>query len=1432
MNKKLKFKSLLVCCLLLQYTFIQAQITSELSCGNTVERRSLTSTDIRIPNDFGSNYLSVVLRGADGGDGEKTGSICGAPVGKGGQGATITARFEIGGGTDQLRPNGLLRIIVGQAGVSQEASCLAFVDRVSGGGGSTALLYMPPERLPLDDNDEWIVLGIAGAGGGGYVDYGTNTYGGGGGRASENGGNSHSSAGGTFDSCPEVGGTDIVTAASGVGGGFRCNAPAYNGKTMDASTSIEFGATNSIKIVLDPNKPASSTGGSHNLTVDGGNGFSGGGGGGGVFGGGTHAGHGGGGGGSFLTNAIRKTAGNIQAGIDGGGSRSSGYVALTTNNDPVQAIAKNTTVTLNDAGTATINPGHVNNGSFGGCGVINYTVSPTTFNCSNLGPNTVVLRMTDQFGNVSTASSIVTIVPGINIKTKNITRSLNSDGTVTITAADIDNGSSVSCGAIAAMTIAPSTFDCTQVGENTVSFTVTDGFGFSSSATATLTVVDDEPPVVQPIDITLQLDENGQASIANEDIIASTSDNCGTPTINLYGNTTFDCSNFGPNVVVIEAIDANGNIAQFIARVEVQSTEVRAKDIIVSLDANGTASITPADVDDGSSTVCGEISSMIVSPNTFSCSDIGSNPVVFMVSDGNGFTTETNVTVTVLENSGPEAKAKDITVPLDANGTASITAADVDDGSGAGCGSIASMAVSPSTFSCSDLGANTVTLTVTDVDGNVNTTEATVTVEDNMAPIASCPSNLVADTENLIGSPLSSLLVQRWQSFTVQNSGELSGFEVFLNTFSPSPTTAPVSVKVYAGEGVSGTPVLTTTRTITLTNMVQWVNLLVNQSIPVLNGNKYTVAIQAPSYAGFQWTIGIANPYTAGISNTGNNRDFVFKTTVNAYVPIPVQLDASGTVSITPELVDAGSSDACGIANLSLSKQSFDCSEVGTHLITLTATDLNGNSSNCQATVSVVDDIPPSLTCPQAMAIQTDPGECGAYVSLPKAAPADNCGIPDLQSRYRALDAAGSSTGSWSAWAVDQSGFFSVGVFEIQWRAKDAADNEAFCSFQLEVKDEEKPELVCKDLTINFNGEASINIPSTSIFDAAASFDACGPVSYLAQTLSEVNCAAVGQIIAVGVKGVDQNGNTNVCTANITVTGQPCGFTATGIACEDGAVATYDPVAETFTLSAQDCTGYPDGELSFVGTALCGDGEIIVHVDALNAYARAGIAMMESSDPGARMVALVKDLSPRVRTEYRSSTDGSLSVKNKNRPGVDWLRIVRVGNKFKTYTSTNGFYWRKAHTIEFESFEDCLEVGLITYTKDTDEEAVAVFSQLKITGENTSYTQSPIPSTAMESHSAKHQLGASTALRVSPNPFRDETRINFTLDQAQQISLAVYNLQGQLVQRVEDSLLDAGTHVRTWEGTNQAGAKMPSGIYLIQLRIADQLINKRVVLQE
>ncbi len=163
------------------------------------------------------------------------------------------------------------------------------------------------------------------------------------------------------------------------------------------------------------------------------------------------------------------------------------------------------------------------------------------------------------------------------------------------------------------------------------------------------------------------------------------------------------------------------------------------QNITAYLDGNGMATITAAAIDNGSTDNCGT-PTLQLSQTSFTCNDLGINTVTLTVEDANGNSSTCNATVTVLDTIAPVAQCNNLTVYLDVNGNASITEADIDNGSTDNCGA-PTLSVSTTTFSCADIGANTVTLTASDFS-NTTTCTATVTVLDTIAPTIVCPPDV------------------------------------------------------------------------------------------------------------------------------------------------------------------------------------------------------------------------------------------------------------------------------------------------------------------------------------------------------------------------------------------------------------------------------------------------------------------------------------------------------------------------------------------------------------------------------------------------------------------------------------------------------------------------------------------------------------------
>jgi len=674
---------------------------------------------------------------------------------------------------------------------------------------------------------------------------------------------------------------------------------------------------------------------------------------------------------------------------DNSGNSSSANAVVTVEDvtAPV-ALAKNITVQLDENGNASITADQINDGSSDNSGSFTLAISTSDFDASNLGTNTVILTVTDNSGNSSSANAVVTVedVTAPVVLTKNITVQLDENGNVSIIADQINDGSSDNSGSFT-LAISMSDFNASNLGTNTVTLTVTDNSGNSSSATAVVTVEDVTAPVVLTKNITVQLDENGNVSITADQINDGSSDNSDSFTLAI-STSDFDASNLGTNTVILTVTDNSGNSSSATAVVTVEDViypVALAKNITVQLDENGNVSIIADQINDGSSDNSGSFT-LAISMSDFNASNLGTNTVTLTVTDNSGNSSSATAVVTVEDVTAPVVLTKNITVQLDENGNVSITADQINDGSSDNSGSF-TLAISVSDFSCSNIGDNIVKLTVTDKSGNSSNAMVAVTVQDKVAPEA-IAQNITIHLNSLGEVTITGSQINNGSS----DACGIKSLEVYPSTFDYNDT----------GDN-------DVTLTVTdLNNNVSTANAIVTvidripptavaQDIIVQLDSTGTATITAEEIDnGSSDASGIASeevsPSSFNCSNVGSNfviltvtdmngnisTDTVTITILDEIAPvamaknITVQLDENGTASVTAAQINDGSMDACGIALLEVSPSVFDCSKIGANTVTLTVTDENGNSSTANAVVTVEDKIAPSIIAPPSIAKSTE----------------------------------------------------------------------------------------------------------------------------------------------------------------------------------------------------------------------------------------------------------------------------------------------------------------------------------------------------------------------------------------------------------------------------------------------------------------------------
>ncbi|MCB9279842.1 MAG: T9SS type A sorting domain-containing protein [Lewinellaceae bacterium] len=241
-------------------------------------------------------------------------------------------------------------------------------------------------------------------------------------------------------------------------------------------------------------------------------------------------------------------------------------------NTPPTALCRNITIQLDSEGAYTLQPEEVDNGSYDACGIQSAVLSQQSFGCADTGNNTATLTVTDIKDNSSSCTAVVTVedrTPPVAL-CRNLTVYLDADGQFEITPDELNNGSNDACGLSEEAPFGTNLvkFECENIGENTVTLTVTDANGNSSTCTATITVADNTDPVINCTDATVSL--NGEAALElDAGSLAAASDNCGVESLEA-GLPAVSCEDLGEVIpVIVTATDAAGNSANCVSHITV-----------------------------------------------------------------------------------------------------------------------------------------------------------------------------------------------------------------------------------------------------------------------------------------------------------------------------------------------------------------------------------------------------------------------------------------------------------------------------------------------------------------------------------------------------------------------------------------------------------------------------------------------------------------------------------------------------------------------------------------------------------------------------------------------------------------------------------------------------------------------------------------------
>ncbi len=83
-----------------------------------------------------------------------------------------------------------------------------------------------------------------------------------------------------------------------------------------------------------------------------------------------------------------------------------------------------------------------------------------------------------------------------------------------------------------------------------------------------------------------------------------------------------------------------------------------------------------------------------------------------------------------------------------------------------------------------------------------------------------------------------------------------------------------------------------------------------------------------------------------------------------------------------------------------------------------------------------------------------------------------------------------------------------------------------------------------------------------------------------------------------------------------------------------------------------------------------------------------------------------------------------------------------------------------------------------------------------------------------------------------PNPFNPTTEISFALKDAQKVNLEIFNVRGQKVKTLVNNSMDAGLHQIVWEGLDDAGKQISSGIYFYKMKAGEYTATRKMIMMK
>jgi len=365
-------------------------------------------------------------------------------------------------------------------------------------------------------------------------------------------------------------------------------------------------------------------------------------------------------------------------------------------------------------------------------------------------------------------------------------------------------------------------------------------------------------------------------------------------------------------------------------------------------------------------------------------------------------------------------------------------------------------------------GVTQVIWTVTDVNGNTATCAMQVTVTDGEAPVLTCPGDITQDNDP--GSCQAHITVP------LPDASDNCGIQSLVNDYNGLP------------DATDDYPAGTTTVTWTATD---------------LNGNT-TICAMTITVNDTELPVIVCPDDIVQSTDLGSCE-------ATMTIPVPAISDNCGIAEVVNDFNHSG--DASGIY------------PVGTTTVVWTVTDVHGLTTTCAMTVTVTDQVLPSIVCPEDISVDAGTDECDVFVTVPVPGTYDNCGVLSVVNDFNGTP--------------DASGTYPAGTTTVTWTVTDLSGNTTTCTMHVTVNDAVAPVILCPDdlafTTANGVCDADLTVALPAVSDN------CGIESVVNSfdgTADASGTYTTGTTVVIWTV-TDVHGNTATCSMNVTVISPP-----------------------------------------------------------------------------------------------------------------------------------------------------------------------------------------------------------------------------------------------------------------------------------------------------